>query len=32
MDLNDIAVFERVVREGSFSAAAKSMGAAKSTL
>lgn len=32
MDLNDIAIFERIVREGSFSAAAKSLGTAKSTL
>ncbi len=32
MDLNDILIFERVVREGGFSAAAKAMGVAKSTL
>ncbi|MEO1171629.1 MAG: LysR substrate-binding domain-containing protein, partial [Myxococcota bacterium] len=32
MDLNDIAIFERIVREGSFSAAARSLGTAKSTL
>lgn len=32
MDLNDIAIFERIVREGSFSAAARGLGTAKSTL
>lgn len=32
MDLNDIALFERVVRERGFTAAAKALGLAKSTL
>ncbi|MEL7305758.1 MAG: LysR substrate-binding domain-containing protein [Myxococcota bacterium] len=32
MDLNDMVVFERVIREGGFSAAARGLGTAKSTL